>query len=308
MTQAWEKQRERGSPFMTRLLVWIALNCGRSVARLFLYPTVAWFLCTSGPARRASRNALRRLLGREPGLRDVAKNFFWFASCSVDRLYLLSERRNQFEIVAHRPADVAALTASGRGAILLTSHLGGFEPIRALGIHDRQLPLSILLDRKLGEMVMTLLERVNPGLTLQVIDASLRGPELVLQLKEALQAGRLVGMGAERALADERAFDVEFFGGKARFRESPWIFAAALGVPVIIGFGLYRGGNRYDAYFELFSEKVTATRATRQADLFAYAQRYAERLEHYARLAPYNWFNFYDYWNDEAPREARPEA
>jgi len=25
-------------------------------------------------------------------------------------------------------------------------------------------------------------------------------------------------------------------------------------------------------------------------------QKYVERLEHYCRLAPYNWFNFYDYW------------
>jgi len=25
-------------------------------------------------------------------------------------------------------------------------------------------------------------------------------------------------------------------------------------------------------------------------------RRYAERLEHYCRIAPYNWFNFYDFW------------
>jgi len=286
---------------MTRLLVWIALHLGRGVARLFLYPTVAYFLATSPAARRASRNALRRLLGREPTLGDVAKHFFYFAACSVDRLYLLADRSGQFEITAHRPAEVAALTASGQGAILLTTHLGGFEPIRALGTHRRQLPISILLDRKLGQMVLNLLERVNPDVNLQVIDASLRGPELVLRLKEALQAGRLVGMGAERALADEPAFEVEFCDGKARFRQSPWIFAAALGVPVILGFGLYRGGRRYDAYFELFSPRVIASRQDRQAQLHAEAQRYARRLEHYARLAPYNWFNFYDFWHEEPP-------
>jgi predicted LPLAT superfamily acyltransferase len=25
-------------------------------------------------------------------------------------------------------------------------------------------------------------------------------------------------------------------------------------------------------------------------------QRYADRLAHYARLAPFNWFNFHDVW------------
>ena len=27
---------------------------------------------------------------------------------------------------------------------------------------------------------------------------------------------------------------------------------------------------------------------------------YVARLEHYCRLAPYNWFNFYDYWEKGA--------
>jgi Predicted acyltransferase len=25
-------------------------------------------------------------------------------------------------------------------------------------------------------------------------------------------------------------------------------------------------------------------------------RRYAARLEHYCREAPFNWFNFYDFW------------
>jgi predicted LPLAT superfamily acyltransferase len=25
---------------------------------------------------------------------------------------------------------------------------------------------------------------------------------------------------------------------------------------------------------------------------------YVARLEHYARGAPYNWFNFYDFWDE----------
>ena len=31
----------------------------------------------------------------------------------------------------------------------------------------------------------------------------------------------------------------------------------------------------------------------------AMAQRYADRLEHYTRLAPDNWFNFYDFWGED---------
>jgi predicted LPLAT superfamily acyltransferase len=182
---------------------------------------------------------------------------------------------------------------------LLVAHMGSFECMRYIGTQQRKLPLNILLDREQGKKMMALLERLNPALKSQLIDASLRGPELVLKLKESLQAGRMVCMMADRARADERAFEVNFVGGSARIPEGPWSLATALGVPVILGFGLYQGGNRYDVYFELFTERITSDRRHRARDLQAWAQRYAARLEHYAKLAPYNWFNFYDYWGDD---------
>lgn len=37
-------------------------------------------------------------------------------------------------------------------------------------------------------------------------------------------------------------------------------------------------------------------RADRDAAIRAAMQHYADRLTHYCRLAPYNWFNFFDFW------------
>jgi predicted LPLAT superfamily acyltransferase len=155
-------------------------------------------------------------------------------------------------------------------------------------------------------MLVQMLERINPDFALQIIDASQRGPELMLQLKDALLAGRMVCIMADRARADERAVSVDFCGSPARFPVGPWALASALRVPVILGFGLYRGGHRYTGHFELFSEQLNISREQRAAELQACAQRYAHRLEHYARLAPYNWFNFYDYWADAQPQSDLP--
>ena len=46
---------------------------------------------------------------------------------------------------------------------------------------------------------------------------------------------------------------------------------------------------------------IVAPRQHRAAVLGEMATRYAARLEHHARSAPYNWFNFYDYWQTGAP-------
>ena len=75
--------------------------------------------------------------------------------------------------------------------------------------------------------------------------------------------------------------------------------------PVIFIVGLYRGGNRYEVHYENlfdFSDASLATGADRAAAMNqaidTAIERYVQRLDHYCRSAPFNWFNFYDYWND----------
>ncbi len=80
------------------------------------------------------------------------------------------------------------------------------------------------------------------------------------------------------------------------------LLASALKVPVVLCFGLYRGGNRYDIYFELLAECIEISRQDRAKDMASWTQKYVDRLEYYCRLAPYNWFNFYNYWDTDAPR------
>jgi predicted LPLAT superfamily acyltransferase len=70
-----------------------------------------------------------------------------------------------------------------------------------------------------------------------------------------------------------------------------------LHVPVVLAFGLYRGGKRYDLHFERIEFELPRDRRARAAALEDVAQRFADRLAHFARQAPYNWFNLYDFWD-----------
>ena len=300
MTQHWEQQGERSNTFMLRLLLWIGRGLGRNIARLLLFPIVGYFLLTGGNAKKASRDYLRRVLNHEPSLRDVAKHFHAFASVALDRFFLLGGDTKNFEVSLHRPQAVLDLTSQGRGCLLLLAHVGGYEVMRVRGTQERKLPLRILMDIRHNRMFMNLVNRLNPELGSRTIDASQTGPALVLSLKEALEQGAMVGIMADRARAEERSIAVDFLGGRAHLPAGPWILAGTLGVPVILAFGLYRGSNRYDVHFELFSEKISLPRATREQALHDSAQAYAVRLEHHLKSAPYNWFNFYDYWANAA--------
>ena len=119
------------------------------------------------------------------------------------------------------------------------------------------------------------------------------------EMENAIERGELVAMLADRTLTKSRSADVNFLGARARFPTGPYLLASVLKCPVYLVFGLHRPPNRYDLYCEPFSEQIRLPRRSRDDALRDQAQRFAERLEHYCRLAPDNWFNFYDFWKVE---------
>lgn len=295
MTAAWQQQRERGAPWAVRALLWITRTLGRPVARVVLYPVTTYFLLTGAAARRASRDFLARVLPRPPRGIDVARHFFTFAAVSLDRFLWLTGASRSLQVASFRPPEVLAAQDRG-GCLMLVAHVGSFEVRRTATNPRRNMPLRIVLDRQHGRMFTRVLEQLNPQAGASIIDASEGGPTLVLAIKQALDEGSMVGLMADRAREGERTTTVDFLGGKAQLPVAPWIMAGVLGVPVVIAFGLYRGGKHYEAHLELIADKVVLPRANRDAAVQVYAQRYADRLAHYAREAPYNWFNFYDFW------------
>jgi predicted LPLAT superfamily acyltransferase len=122
-------------------------------------------------------------------------------------------------------------------------------------------------------------------------------PDTLIRARESLDAGYFVGMLGDRVFGADKTTRCEFLGAPATLPAGPILLAAVMHCPVILFFGLYRGGNRYDIYFEHFADEVVLNREHRAEETQSWTQRYLARLEHYARLAPYNWFNFYSFWD-----------
>jgi len=299
MSRAWIQQPERGSRAALRLIGWIALHMGRRVARVLLFPIVLYFLLTGRKARLASRAYLRRALGREPGLSDTARHLHCFAATILDRVYLLADQTDRFDVRVNGGEVILDRLRDGRGCILLGAHLGSFEVLRAMAVAHQHFTLRVLMYREHNRVLTELLDMINPQIADTVIP--LGGPDALLRAQATLAGGGVVGMLGDRVAGSDKTTCATLLGSQAVFPAGPALVAAALGVPVVLCFGLYRGGNRYDLHFELLAERITIGRSRRDEELRMWTQRYADRLEHYARLAPYNWFNFYDYWNDFTP-------
>ncbi len=300
----WKGRPEGGGRFALWLIRSIARYGGRPLARILLYPITAYFTFVRGPERRASIDYLTRALGRPARLRDGMRHVHTFASTILDRVFLLGGRLDDFDVTAHGLDALHDVLDRGNGLLLFGSHLGSFEVMRVLARKRPQATLRVVLDKTQSPAMTQLLDELAPEIAAGVIDASQDGPSVAMAIAQACSEGAMVALLVDRVRGDEPALPAPFLGAPARFPTAPWLIAAALKVPVLLAFGLYRGGNRYELVFEPFADPVEVPRGARAAALSALIRRYAARLETCARSAPYNWFNFYDFWKQDDAQAA----
>jgi predicted LPLAT superfamily acyltransferase len=287
----WVEQRERGSVLAMRLLIWLMLTLGRPIARTLLYPICAYFVVFSRRARHASADYLRRVLGRDG---SVFRHYHTFAATILDRAYFLAGRYGEFEVTMRADPDTQAMLRNRGGCILLGSHLGSFEALRARSVADGVPPVHMLMYVDNAGKVNSALRALAPGLESRIIP--LGSADSLLRVHECLARGEIVGILGDRAWRNERTLSCDFLGAPARFPLGPLLLAGLVQAPVVLCFGLYLGGRRYEIHLERFAERIALDRRDREGSVRPWVERYARRLEQHCRAAPYNWFNFYDFW------------
>lgn len=309
----WSRTPERSNMLALRLIGWIALTCGRRVARWTLPPISFYFLLFSPAQRRHTKRYLFRAIGPHAGWRDGYRLLHAFSSTVLDRIYLLRGRMDLFDIAIHDNDPVEAEALQGRGAFLLGAHMGSFEAVGACKQQSRNHPalrLAMLMYPDNAQRINAVLDALSlPGMRPHVI--SLGRAHSMLALRDWLDGGGLAGLLADRRLPEHESHAghqrgknvvLPFLGHPALFNDGPFRLAALLRRRVFFMAGLYLGGARYDVRFEPladFSERV-ADPVERERRIEAALQNYVMRLEALCREYPYNWFNFHDFWLEDA--------
>jgi len=246
-------------------------------------------------ARRSSQAFLHRALDRRPTWRDTFLHLFVFATTVLDRVYLVNGRHRDFTVDVNNEQVFWSALAQGRGCLLLGSHLGSFEMLGIVGSMEKKLSINVVMHIEDSARLRELLPLSGSAFPYKVIP--LGHPGSMLRVKECLERGEVVGILADRVYGSEPTQCLPFLGRPARFSLSPMRLAAIAGAPVVMVFGLFRGGRRYEIVFEPLGRQCGEGMEYSMPPAPVHAlQCYVERLEHHARHAPYNWFNFYDYW------------
>jgi predicted LPLAT superfamily acyltransferase len=313
---SWTRQQERSNPTSLRVMRWIALTAGRRVSRALLFVAVLYFVVGGAELRRHSRRYLDRALGRRATWRDVHRHLFTFVATILDRIYLLQERFDDFAFEASGIETILEPIGRGEGVLAFGAHLGSFEALRMIG-HDKGLRVAMIMYEDNARLIGETLAAVAPNAKLHTI--ALGRVDAMLSIRRWLDEGGLAGLLADRTLPGQsqrsKSVAVPFLGAPAMFSDGPFRLAAMLRRKVVFMAGLYRGGHTYDLRFVELADFATlpgpgvGSGAARDLAIRAALERYVETLEAMCREAPFNWFNFYDFWaHAETPDDAPPSS
>jgi predicted LPLAT superfamily acyltransferase len=300
----WRAIPEAGTVAGIRLLVLLARTFGRRLAGAFLYVVACYYALVRGVARRASRDYLRRI-GEPASFRHVVRHLHTFAQVSLDRLFFLTGRWQAFQFEQRNHDQIVQAATSGRGVLLLGAHLGSFEVMRCRA-KEFGVPINVVVDFSNAERVNAVLRSLSPEADTRLISLHPSPIAAMLAIRAAIERGELVAMLGDRlppasdgpaSAHKPRHVVSQFLGAEAAFPAGPWLLAHALGCPVYFVAGVFTPPNHYALHFEVLAQEVKLDRKDRAASLSGYAQRYAAMLETFARAAPLNWFNFFDFWS-----------
>lgn len=291
---AWAHTPERSNMLMLRVMTWISLRLGRRAARGILHFIAAYFLMFAPASRRASSAYLKRALGRPVRWRDLYRHFLTFAATIHDRVYLVLHRFDMFDFDVYGEDVLCKLIAEGNGLFLIGAHLGSFEVIRALCHKVTDLHVAMVMHEDNAKKINAMLATINPQAVPDII--GLGSVDAMLKVSARLDDGSVVGMLADRTTGNDTLYPVQILGANANLPVGPFRMAALLRRPVVFMAGLYLGGNRYAIHFDLFADFSAVEQSQRDTAVQAAISRYAALLDRYCRKAPYNWFNFYNFW------------
>jgi predicted LPLAT superfamily acyltransferase len=299
----WAALGERGAYLGLRILALLYRLTGRYGCIAAVFPVAAYFNLTSREQRRSSRMFLSRAykaqgLDREPRWNDAVKHAFGFARKTVDTFaaWMGGMDPAMIEVVDRETLD--RVLAGGEGILLIVSHLGNIDISRALLDKEQRSRIKLLVHTIHAQKFARILQQFRPEAIADTIQVTEVNPGTMIALKEVIESGGWVAIAGDRTplTADARVSRAQFLGYDAPFPDGPYLLAHLLECPVYLMFCLRRNGG-YSLYFEKFADRITLPRREKSAALAQWAACYARRLESFCLIDPFQWYNFFDFWN-----------
>ena len=302
-TQKWSTIKERGGLLPLMLMLGFYRMGGRWLCRAVLYFVILWYWLFSNTACQASILYLKKLhqfagdqspFKVEPQFWQSYTHLMQFGECILDKIegWLGHIPEQHLKLYGHEHFRAHYQ----KGAVIVVSHFGNIELLRAIKSEHPQ-KINVLVYQKHATKFNAFLKKINEHADVNLVSVDELGIETALILQEKLDQGEWIIVAADRVpVQSGRVQSVEFLGESALWPQGAWILANLLKAPVLAVF-CYRMHADFEVYIHQIATQLHFPRQERMQAMQQTTRQYVTLLEQHCLRAPYQWFNFYNFWN-----------
>ncbi len=271
---------------------------GLRVTYLLIVPVAVYFSFMS-PDVAATMDYHRRVFGNVPWWKRrwlVFRHFLSFGRAIIDRTAILAGKQKYFSFSFEEEHHVHKALGLGRGALLVTAHVGNWEAAGQLLTH-LDVPINVTgFDNESADIRALLSQSSRAKFRLLPLTGS---PADAIPLLAALRRGEIVAMLGDRAYGSPSK-EAPFLNGTASFPIGAYVLASIANAPLVTVFNLREPGGHYRFFgFPAQFPKMPAHHL-RDDYLKNCAATFAQNLESTLKRDPLQWYNFFPFWNEPA--------
>ncbi len=288
----------KGGAWGNRCFMFLIKHFGIVPAYLLLFFVSFGYALRDQQTKKAIRE-FRSHLGVPTTFFHIWRHVFAFGTSLIDRFAFLLGRGDIFRYTCIGEETIAALATSGQGAILLSAHVGNWELAGNL-LRDRiDCPINIVTLDNENEAVRKVLETATKHRRINVLRLSSNQTDITVQIARALQAGEFVCLHGDRTV-HQRSRKIDFLGAPAEFPIGPYALSSIFNSPILPVFVVKTGWRTYrmEAFDPIVLDRIPSEK--RDTKILEAAKKFSELLESVVRAHPYEWHNFYAFWDSSA--------
>jgi len=235
---------------------------------------------------------------QERELHEIARACYThLGQCLMEFIRLPRLPREDIKRMAelHGAEHIEAALAQGKGAILLTGHLGNWEIVGAR-LAAEGYPVVAIARAQRDSTVTDYILRTRQATGMKIYHRE----SAVRASLTALRSNELVGVLIDQNAGAEGVF-VDFFGRLASTASGTAVFALRTDAPVLPTFGYRKADDRHVVMLE---PPVPVIRTgDHKQDVLQNTARYTKIVEAKIRAHPEQWFWLHKRWKSRPPRE-----
>lgn len=275
---SWEG-KSKASPLGYRIFVWVLRTMGVTPAYGLLRVVAGWYFLFSKPVLyRYFRDRIG--YGRIRAVCALYRNYYAFGQTLIDKVVLMAGIPNKFTFDFDGEEHLRAM----KGGLLLSGHIGNWEIAGHL-LQRLETRIHILMYDAEHERIKAYLTSVTGERRANIIvikdDLS-----HIYAVSDALAAGDMVCIHADRFVDGAKSMKADFLGAPALFPVGPFQLAAALKVPVSFVYALKERPTHYHFF-------ASAPMVRTRDELFV---DFVGSMEKKVRQYPEQWFNYFNFW------------